>query len=244
MTPIRMNSGATREMSNDRNCTIRVVPTLAPSIAASPGTRSTSPPAAKPVTISPVAVLLCNTAVIPSPARNALPRLPSAVPRIRRRLGPNARWIPLWTICTPHSSSATDPARSIRVRVAFTAPPCEVFARAQCRGGSINADPGGAATLKGTAGKPAAGQARGRPPPQRKPISLWVCRLSCHRGWAWQKAIASSVLRARSGPSIGCSEKRRKGEVGEIERVEPRLRHHDLQLVALVERRAGRRLWG
>ena len=86
-----MKSGTTREMSNDNTCTTKVVPTLAPSIAASPGTRSTSPPAANPVTISPVAVLLCSTAVIPNPARNALRRLPSAAPSTRRRFGPNAR---------------------------------------------------------------------------------------------------------------------------------------------------------
>ena len=91
ITPIKTKSGATREMSNDNTCTINVVPTLAPSIAASPGTRSTRPPAAKPVTISPVAVLLCNTAVIPKPARNALKRFPSAAPRTRLRFGPNAR---------------------------------------------------------------------------------------------------------------------------------------------------------
>ena len=35
-----------------------VVPTLAPSMTASAGIRSTSPPAANEVTISPVAVLL------------------------------------------------------------------------------------------------------------------------------------------------------------------------------------------
>ena len=40
-------------------------------MTASAGTRSTRPPAAKPVTIRPVAVLLCSTAVTPRPAANA-----------------------------------------------------------------------------------------------------------------------------------------------------------------------------
>ena len=118
MTPIRTKSGATRDMSNDSSCTISVVPTLAPSMTASPGTKSTSPPAANPETIRPVAVLLCSKAVMPRPARKAFTRLPSARPSSRRKCGPNARWIPLWTMCTPHSRSAIDPARSIRVSVA------------------------------------------------------------------------------------------------------------------------------
>ena len=46
-------------------------------------------------------------------------------PRKRRRCGPKARWTPVCTMCTPHSSSATEPARSISVRVASIAPlPC------------------------------------------------------------------------------------------------------------------------
>ena len=57
-TPIRTSKNETRETSNDSTWTMSVVPTLAPSITASAGTRSTSPPAANAVTISPVAVLL------------------------------------------------------------------------------------------------------------------------------------------------------------------------------------------
>ena len=89
-----MKSGATREMSNDNICTINVVPTLAPSIAASPGTRSTSPPAAKPVTISPVAVLLCNTAVIPEAGEERLEAVaecgPENPPQVRSERALNA----------------------------------------------------------------------------------------------------------------------------------------------------------
>ena len=92
---MRTNSAASRRMSNDKSCTIRVVPTLAPSMTASAGTRSTSPPAAKLAAISPVAVLLCKTPVTPSPARKARRRSPIARPRKRRSCGPKARWIPL-----------------------------------------------------------------------------------------------------------------------------------------------------
>jgi hypothetical protein len=77
-TPIRMNRNETRDTSNDSTWTISVVPTLAPSMTASAGTRSTSPPPAKAVTIRPVAVLLWSIDVTPTPARKALNRLPSA----------------------------------------------------------------------------------------------------------------------------------------------------------------------
>jgi hypothetical protein len=77
-TPIRMSRNATRDTSNDSTWTISVVPTLAPSITANAGTKSTSPPAANAVTIRPVAVLLWSIDVTPTPARKALNRLPSA----------------------------------------------------------------------------------------------------------------------------------------------------------------------
>jgi hypothetical protein len=77
-TPMRMNRNETRDTSNDSTWTISVVPTLAPSMTASAGTRSTSPPAANPVTINPVAVLLWSIDVAPRPARKALNRLPRA----------------------------------------------------------------------------------------------------------------------------------------------------------------------
>ncbi len=106
--------GAARYTSKARAWTIKVVPTLAPSITASAGTGLTRPPAVNDVTVSAVAVLLCNPAVTTRPTANALIRLPSAMPSRRRKLGPNARWIPLWTICKPQSSSATNPARLTR----------------------------------------------------------------------------------------------------------------------------------
>jgi inner membrane transporter RhtA len=44
----------------------------------------------------------------------------------------------------------------------------------------------------------------------RIPRYLWVCTLSCHRGWARQYSTAARVLAVRSGPSIGCSSSRPK----------------------------------
>ena len=62
----------------------------------------------------PVAVLLCRSAVRPRPAPNAVKRLLSALPRKRRRSGPNARSTPLTTMWRPHSNSATPPIKSKR----------------------------------------------------------------------------------------------------------------------------------
>ena len=112
--PITNSTGASAEMSNDSSCTISVVPTLAPSMIASAGMRPTTPSAASEAVISPVAVLDCRSAVSPSPAAKADKRLPSALPRKRRRSGPNARNTPLRTMCRPHSNSATPPIRSSR----------------------------------------------------------------------------------------------------------------------------------
>ena len=116
-SPTRNRMGATAEMLNDRSCTIRVVPTLAPSMMASAGTRLTSPSDVNELVISAVAVLLWSRAVNPRPAPKAVNRLLSAFANNCRRLGPNARRIPLWTMCRPHSSRATPPIRSSRTRL-------------------------------------------------------------------------------------------------------------------------------
>ena len=64
----RMNrTGATAAMLNDRTWTISVVPTLAPSMIASAGTRPTRPSAVKELVIRAVAVLLWSSAVRPMP---------------------------------------------------------------------------------------------------------------------------------------------------------------------------------
>ena len=57
-SPTMNNAGATAEMLNDSTWTISVVPTFAPSMIASAGTRLTRPSAASDVVINPVAVLL------------------------------------------------------------------------------------------------------------------------------------------------------------------------------------------
>ena len=73
-------------------CTISVlVPTLAPSITASAGISSTNPPVAKPVSMRPVAVLLCRQAVTPRPDRKPMTRLRRAPARISPSLGPKPR---------------------------------------------------------------------------------------------------------------------------------------------------------
>ena len=79
--PITNRTGAIEEILNDKSCTISVVPTLAPSMIASAGTRLTTPSAQSEAVISPVAVLDCSSAVSPSPAAKALKRLPSALLR-------------------------------------------------------------------------------------------------------------------------------------------------------------------
>ena len=67
--PMMNRTGATAAILNDRICTISVVPTLAPSMMASAGTRLTSPSDVNELVISAVAVLLWSSAVRPRPAR-------------------------------------------------------------------------------------------------------------------------------------------------------------------------------
>ena len=112
--PRMKRMGAAAAMLNDRIWTISVVPTLAPSMIASAGTRLTRPSAVKELVIKAVAVLLCSSAVRPMPAANAAKRFFSARASSTRRSEPNARRIPLWTMCRPHNSSATPPIRSRR----------------------------------------------------------------------------------------------------------------------------------
>ncbi len=124
-TPASRSSGDSRETSKESACTINVVPTLAPSITASAGTRATNPAPANEAIIRPVAVLLCRIAVTPRPAAAALIRLPSAWLRKRLSSEPNARWTPLCTMWTPHKSRAIAPARLRRFSVAsMDYPPC------------------------------------------------------------------------------------------------------------------------
>jgi hypothetical protein len=119
--PMMNSTGATAEMLNDRTWTSSVVPTLAPSMIASAGTRLTRPSVVNELVISAVAVLLCNSAVKPTPAPKAEKRFRNAPPSSVRRSEPNARKMPLWTMCRPHSSNATPPIRSRRTMLPMIA---------------------------------------------------------------------------------------------------------------------------
>jgi hypothetical protein len=121
--PMMNRTGAMVAMLNDSTCTISVVPTLAPSMIASAGTRLTRPSVVKELVMSAVAVLLWSKAVRPRPAAKAVKRLLSALPSNWRISGPKARRIPLWTMCRPHSSSATPPIRSRRTIVPMLVTP-------------------------------------------------------------------------------------------------------------------------
>ena len=85
--PMMKSTGATALMLNDRTCTISVVPTLAPSMIASAGTRPTRPSAVKELVIRAVAVLLCNSAVRPMPAAKAVKRLLRALAEQLAQIG-------------------------------------------------------------------------------------------------------------------------------------------------------------
>ena len=108
-TPIRISAGDAAATSKESTCTMSVVPTFAPSMTASAGTRSTKPPAEKPTAIRPVAVLLWRIAVTPRPARKARARVLSALPRMDRSFGPKVRCTPVCTMCMPQSSRAIEP---------------------------------------------------------------------------------------------------------------------------------------
>ena len=94
-TPTMNRAGAAAATLNERICTMRVVPTLAPSRIARPETRPTTPCAVNEAVISAVAVLVCSSVVRPSPAANAANRLPSAFDSRWRRSEPKARRMPL-----------------------------------------------------------------------------------------------------------------------------------------------------
>ncbi len=97
-TPKAISTGNTSVTSNDSTWTMSVVPTLAPSMTASAGTRSTAPASVSDVVINAVAREDCSAAVTPSPARKAWKRVRSPWPSRRRRSLPKTRVTPLWTM--------------------------------------------------------------------------------------------------------------------------------------------------
>ena len=87
-SPMMNSTGATAEMLNDRICTISVVPTLAPSMMASAGTRLTSPSDVNELVISAVAVLLWSRAVRPRPARKRREAVAQRLGQQQSQVGP------------------------------------------------------------------------------------------------------------------------------------------------------------
>ena len=86
--PMMNSTGATAAILNDSTCTISVVPTLAPSMMASAGTRLTSPSDVNELVIRAVAVLLWSSAVRPRPAAKAVKRLLRRLCQQQPQVGP------------------------------------------------------------------------------------------------------------------------------------------------------------
>ena len=187
--PITNSTGAAAAMLNDSSCTISVVPTLAPSMIASAGTSATMPSVVNEAVISAVAVLLCRSAVRPRPAAKAAKRLPSACERSRRRSGPKARRMPLWTMCRPHSRSATPPIRSSRTSV----PISPLYPRLGRQARSINPVPVEGLII---AARPR-GSSAARPPPRRR----WAGRRVRPGPFPWRRR-RSAARRCKSKAGV------------------------------------------
>jgi hypothetical protein len=87
-TPMKMRKGDNHDRSNEKSSTMRLVPTSAPSITESAGAVAIRPWPTNDATMSAVAVLLCRSAVIASPAPNAAKRLATLCRSTRRRSPP------------------------------------------------------------------------------------------------------------------------------------------------------------
>ena len=112
ITPAPTSTDHSQVMLNENTCAAMVEPTSAPSITASAIGSAISPRAANEASSSAVAVELCSRPVRPTPATNALPRPVTRVAMMRRSAAPNARVMPVRTMRTPHSSSATPPTKA------------------------------------------------------------------------------------------------------------------------------------
>ncbi len=189
-----------------------VVPTLAPSMMASAGTRATSPLAVKEVAMRAAAVLLWRMAVTSTPESMALTRLRSAVESRRRRSEPKARTMPLCTMCRPQSSNAMPPITSRRIMLPIgTSRPVgvrrrrwpsdaarRICARASCRC-QLRGEAGArsAAITRSSGSKRAALLARSAlpslsPSPARKSLTVPPASVtrrmpaSASHGWRWR----------------------------------------------------------
>ena len=108
-TPNATSNVHSHLMSNEKACAAIDEPTSAPSMTASASGSAIRPRPAKEASRRAVAVELCRMPVTPMPARNALMRVRVRVEMIRRSVAPKARIIPVRTIRTPQSRSATLP---------------------------------------------------------------------------------------------------------------------------------------
>ena len=116
-TPTSTSGAATRPTLNDSTCVMSAVPTFAPSMTESAGGNAITPAAVNDIAISPVAVLLCRSVVIPRPVRNACQRCPRFSSRAWRSVLPHPRCTPVLTMWVPHKSNPTWPASSMRTTV-------------------------------------------------------------------------------------------------------------------------------
>ena len=96
-------------MSKEKICAATDEPTSAPSMTASASGSAIKPRPAKEASSKAVAVELCRMPVTPMPERNALMRVRVRVATTRRSAAPKARIMPVRTMRTPQSRSATLP---------------------------------------------------------------------------------------------------------------------------------------
>ncbi len=131
-TPAKISSGDSHERSNENTTAIRLVPTSAPSMIASAAGSEIMPCATKEDTISPVAALLCTSAVTPSPAAAALMRFCTLSERTRRSFAPSTRRMPVRTICVPHTSRAMAASRLSRCCIGCGGAPTRAVSTSWC----------------------------------------------------------------------------------------------------------------
>ena len=110
-------TGTSQFRFSDINCAERVVPTSAPSTTATAADIVMTLRAAKELTIRTAAVLLCRSAVMPMPTKQALKRLLVELEIIRRSELPKASFRPLFTMPTPQRRRQTPPITCISISV-------------------------------------------------------------------------------------------------------------------------------
>jgi len=110
-TPTPTSNDHSHLMLNENACAAMVEPTSAPSITASAIGSAINPRAANEASSNAVAVELCSRPVRPTRETNPLPRPITCVVSTRRSAAPNARVMPVRTMRTPQSRSATLPMK-------------------------------------------------------------------------------------------------------------------------------------